>query len=461
MKGICLVFEVHQPLRLRRYRFFDIGSEHYYYDDFTNEHILRKVAANCYLPANTLLASLLKHYKGKFRVAFSITGVLLDQLELYAPEVLDSFRELAATGNVEFLAETYSHSLASLSSRDEFTAQVNAHRNRIEELFGIVPTSFRNTELVYSDEIGNWIAEMGFKSVLTEGARHILGWRSPDYLYCNTLNPKLKVLLRNFILSDDIAFRFGNRAWSEWPLTVEKFSSWINARAPKAELINLFMDYETFGEHQKKESGIFEFLKALPAEVIKKTPFNFMTPSEVADRFEPVSAIMVPNPVSWADEERDITAWLGNELQDAAFGKLYELEPMVRRCNDPAILSDWKYLQVSDHFYYMCTKFFSDGAVHAYFNPYESPYDAFMNYMNILSDFERRLQSACPGDGNGHEVIQLRRRLEQREEAVERLETELHSLRAKLKKLTVKSGKTAARKAKGSSTGRNPGKPVT
>jgi alpha-amylase len=301
---------------------------------------------------------------------------------------------------------------------------------------------------------------MGFKSVLTEGARHILGWRSPDYLYCNTLNPKLKVLLRNFMLSDDIAFRFGNREWSEWPLTVEKFSSWINARAPKAELINLFMDYETFGEHQKKESGIFEFMKALPAEIIKKTPFNFMTPSEVADRFEPVSAIMVPNPVSWADEERDITAWLGNELQDAAFGKLYELEPMVRKCNEPSILSDWKYLQVSDHFYYMCTKFFSDGAVHAYFNPYESPYDAFMNYMNILSDFERRLQSACPADGNGHEVIQLRRRLEQREETVERLETELHSLRTKLKKLTVKNSKTAARKAKGSSTGRNPGKPV-
>ena len=213
MKGLCLVFEVHQPLRLKRYRFFDIGSEHYYYDDFSNEHILRKVATNCYLPTNKLLVTLLKQYRGKFRIAFSITGVLLDQLELYAPEVLESFRELAATGYVEFLAETYSHSLASMSSKEEFTAQVNLHRKKIEELFGIVPTSFRNTELIYSDKIGSWIADMGFKSVLTEGAKHILGWRSPDYLYCNTLNPKLKVLLRNFVLSDDIAFRFGNKAW--------------------------------------------------------------------------------------------------------------------------------------------------------------------------------------------------------------------------------------------------------
>lgn len=460
MKGLCLVFEVHQPLRLRRYRFFDIGSEHYYYDDFTNEHILQKVAVNCYLPANKLLVSLLKHYRGKFRVSFSITGVLLDQLELYAPEVLESFRELAATGYVEFLAETYSHSLASMGSREEFTAQVNTHSRRIEELFGVVPTSFRNTELIYSDEIGSWIADMGFKSVLTEGARHILGWRSPDYLYCNTLNPKLKVLLRNFILSDDIAFRFGNKAWSEWPLTVEKFTAWINARAPKAELINLFMDYETFGEHQKAETGILEFLKSLPEGVIKKTSFNFMTPSEVADRFEPVSAIMVPNPVSWADEERDITAWLGNELQDAAFSKLYELESMVRSCNDPAILSDWKYLQVSDHFYYMCTKFFSDGAVHAYFNPYESPYDAFMNYMNILSDFEIRLKEAVPGDPSDHEISQLRRRLEQKEESVEKLETELHLLRNKLKKLTVKTTRAATATAKRSPIKKGSDKPT-
>ncbi|MEZ5012044.1 MAG: glycoside hydrolase family 57 protein [Bacteroidales bacterium] len=333
MKGICLVFEVHQPLRLRRYRFFDIGNEHYYYDDFTNEHILRKVADQCYLPANRVLSDLLKHYKGKFKVSFSLTGVLLEQLELYAPDVLDSFRELAATGSVEFLAETYSHSLACLSSKEEFFTQVGMHRKKIVELFGVEPTSFRNTELVYSDEIGSWIAEMGFKSVLTEGAKHILGWRSPDYLYCNSINPKLKVLLRNFNLSDDIAFRFGNRSWSEWPLTVDKYAKWINSRAEKAELINLFLDYETFGEHQKADTGIFEFLKALPGAIMKKSQFTFMTPSEVADTFQPVSAIQVPNPISWADEERDLTAWLGNDLQDAAFRKLYELTDKVRRCN--------------------------------------------------------------------------------------------------------------------------------
>lgn len=448
MKGICLVFEVHQPLRLRRYRFFDIGNDHYYYDDFTNEHILRKVADQCYLPANRVLIDLLQHFKGKFRVSFSLTGVLLDQLELYAPDVLESFRELASTGYVEFLAETYSHSLACLSDKDEFFDQVTRHRKKIKELFGVEPTSFRNTELVYSDEIGGWIAEMGFKAVLTEGAKHILGWRSPDYLYCNTVNPKLKVLLRNFDLSDDIAFRFSNRGWSEWPLTVEKYTGWIKAREAKAELINLFIDYETFGEHQKADTGIFDFLKALPGAILKKSPFTFMTPSEVADSFQPVSAIQVPNPISWADEERDLTAWLGNDLQDAAFKKLYGLSAKVRKCNHEDLLTDWGYLQVSDHFYYMCTKFFSDGAVHAYFNPYESPYDAFMNYMNVLSDFEKRLNAACPGEETDQEISALMKKLEKRDEAIARLEYEVHTLRGNMKKLTVKAGNGTAKNKK-------------
>jgi len=441
MKGICLVFEVHQPLRLRRYRFFDIGNDHYYYDDFTNEHILRKVADNCYLPANRILLELINKYKGQFKVSFSLTGVLIDQLELYAPDVLQSFRELAATGNVEFLAETYSHSLACMGNREEFTSQVERHREKIKSIFGTEPTSFRNTELVYSDEVGSWIADMGFKSMLTEGAKHILGWRSPDYQYCNTVNPKLKVLLRNFNLSDDIAFRFSNRDWSEWPLTADKYAGWIRKKAEKAELINLFLDYETFGEHQKSETGIFEFLKALPGAIIKKTPFTFMTPTEIAGKFQPVSAIQVPTPISWADEERDLTAWLGNDLQDAAFKKLYELADKIKKCNNEDLMIDWRYLQVSDHFYYMCTKFFSDGAVHAYFNPYESPYDAFMNYMNVLSDFEKRLEGICPENEIDQEIATLRRRVSRRDEAIQGLESELSNLRDRLKKMTAKTGR--------------------
>lgn len=449
MKGVCLFFELHQPLRIRRYRFFDIGNDHYYYDDYTNETILRNVADKCYLPANQAILELIKKYKDKFKVSFSLTGVLIEQLEAYAPEVLDSFRDLAATGQVEFLAETYSHSLACMGRKNEFIKQVNKHRQKIEEYFGIKPVSFRNTEMVYSDEIGSWVAEMGFSALLTEGAKHILGWRSPDFLYCNNINPKLKVLLRNFQLSDDIAFRFGNRDWSEWPLTAEKYASWLKKRGKDAELINIFVDYETFGEHQKAETGIFKFLEALPGAVMKNTDFTFMTPAQVVKEFQPVSAVKVPNPISWADEERDLTAWLGNDLQDAAFNKLYSLAERVDRCNDDGIKKDWEFLQISDHFYYMCTKFFSDGAVHQYFNPYESPYDAFMNYMNVLSDFEIRLESVYPETAENQEIIDLRNKIMEKEEELSERETEIRKLRAKIKSITVsttsgvsKSGKT-------------------
>ncbi|MGM0463960.1 MAG: glycoside hydrolase family 57 protein, partial [Bacteroidota bacterium] len=439
MKAVCLFFELHQPLRLKRYRFFDIGNDHYYYDDYTNETILREVSEKCYLPANKLLLKLIRKHGKDFRLSFSLTGVLIDQLETYVPEVLDSFRDLAATGQVEFLAETYSHSLACMGNREEFTGQVNRHREKIEHHFGQEPVSFRNTEMVYSDEIGSWVADMGFKAMLTEGARHILGWRSPDFLYCNNIRPKLKVLLRNFSLSDDIAFRFGNRDWNEWPLTADKYADWINKRGDDAELINLFIDYETFGEHQKADTGIFEFLEALPAAVLKKTGYSFVTPAIAAKEFQPVSALKVPNPVSWADEERDLTAWLGNELQDAAFDKLYSLRERVYSCNDEGILSDWKYLQVSDHFYYMCTKFFSDGAVHTYFNPYESPYDAFMNYMNVLSDFELRLDGLCAGGNGNREIINLMKKIEQQDEELARRMTEIRELRSKIKSMIVSS----------------------
>ena len=330
-------------------------------------------------------------------------GYCIEPVRLYAPEVLDSFRQLAESGMVEFLAETDSHSLSSLKSKVQFEEQVNLHREMMKTYLGVETTSFRNTELIYSDQIGSWVAEMGFKSMLTEGAKHILGWKSPNYLYCNVC-PRLKVLLRNFVLSDDIAFRFSNRQWSAWPLTADKYASWITKLANKSELINIFVDYETFGEHNWKETGIFDFLQHLPGAILKKTPFKFMTPSEIADTLQPVSAISVPSPISWADEERDITAWQGNELQVAALDKLYTLFEKVKKCEDGQIKKDWEYLQSSDHFYYMATKFFSDGAVHAYFNPYETPYDAFMNYMNVLSDFEIRLNRCCP-DSNEQMII--------------------------------------------------------
>jgi alpha-amylase len=311
---------------------------------------------------------------------------------MYAPEVLDSFRKLAKTGQVEFLAETYSHSLSSLRSPSEFAEQVNEHRAAIRRHFGVEPVTFRNTELIYSDGIGEMAAGLGFKAVLTEGARHILGWKSPNFLYCNTINPKLKVLMRNYHLSDDIAFRFSDRGWSEWPLTVEKYVDWLNKTDPKHEVINIFMDYETFGEHQWAETGIFNFMKALPKRVFSHSEFTFHTPSELADKLQPVSAVHVEEPISWADEERDLTAWLGNDLQDDAFDNLYALEAMVRASHDPEIRKDWRFLQASDHFYYMCTKWFSDGEVHKYFNPYGSPYEAYINYMNVLADFRLRLE---------------------------------------------------------------------
>lgn len=428
-KAICFYFQVHQPFRLKRYRFFDLGHDHYYYDDFSNESIMRKVAENCYLPANEVILDLILKHKGKFKVAFSLTGLVINQFRLYAPEVLESFKALAETGMVEFLAETKSHSMASIKLRSEFEQQVIAHQAMIREYLGVETTSFRNTELIYSDEIGSWVADMGFKSILTEGAKHVLGWKSPNYLYCNSINPRLKVLLRNFVLSDDIAFRFSNKNWSEWPLTTDKYSSWLNKLAPKSELVNVFLDYETFGEHNKKNTGIFDFLAHLPASIIKKTPFNFVTPTEAADLLQPVSAISVPSPISWADEERDITAWNGNELQTAALDKLYRLTDKVYRCEDNQIRKDWEYLQASDHFYYMATKFFSDGAVHAYFNPYDTPYDAFMNYMNVLSDFEIRLDRFVPDKDQHNEIFKLNSLIKEKESIIDQMSAEIETLK--------------------------------
>ncbi|MFH0894160.1 MAG: FliG C-terminal domain-containing protein [Bacteroidota bacterium] len=396
MKIICFYFQVHQPFRLRRYRFFDIGNDHNYFDDYRNRYIMKRIAQKCYLPTNQILYDLIKEYGSRFKVSFSLSGTVMDQFETFAPEVLESFKRLADTGCVEFLAETYSHSLSALKSRTEFELQVKAQTEKVKQHFGQEPTSFRNTELIYSDSIGEMVADMGFKAMLTEGAKHVLGWKSPNYLYCNAINPKLKLLLKNYQLSDDIAFRFSQQSWGDWPLTTEKYVDWLNQIDSREEVVNLFMDYETFGEHQWPETGIFEFLKALPNRVFNNSDFQFCTPSEVANKLQPVSPLHVPHPISWADEERDLTAWLGNELQDEAFDSLYSLRERVRHCNNTDLQRDWKYLQTSDHFYYMCTKWFADGDVHKYFNPYDTPYEAFINFMNVLSDFIIRLER-CEG----------------------------------------------------------------
>ena len=447
MRTICLYFQIHQPFRLKRYRFFNIGNDHYYYDDYMNESIMRKVADRSYLVANKVIRQIIKEYGCQFRIAFSISGIALDQFELYAPDVLESFRKLAKTGCVEFLAETYSHSLVALKDKNEFMRQVDEHRQKIKLYFDYEPTVFRNTELVYSDSIGADVADMGFSAVLTEGAKHVLGWKSPNYLYCNAINPRLKVLLRNFRLSDDIAFRFSNQAWSEFPLTADKFVTWLNKMDKKEETANIFIDYETFGEHQWLETGIFDFLRALPAAVFRDSKFTFNTPSEIARNLQPVSSISVPYPISWADEERDLTAWLGNDLQRDAFNRLYTMTEKMNRCSDPRIRKDWKYLQSSDHLYYMSTKFFSDGEIHAYFNPYESPYDAYINYMNVLSDFNIRLNAMVPESSADQEIVNLTRIIDEKDEMIRKYEDELKRLKSSKTKInSVKGTRTKAKK---------------
>ncbi|MDD6976295.1 MAG: glycoside hydrolase family 57 protein [Bacteroidales bacterium] len=391
-KSICLYFQVHQPNRLRQYRFFDIGKNSHYYDDFTNRTILRRIAQKCYLPMNELILQQIEEQKGAFKVAFSITGTALEQFDRYCPEVLDSFKKLAATGCVEFLSETYYHSLSSLASESEFKHQVAKHKEAIEKYFGVTPTTFRNTELIYSDSIANMVGDLGFKTILTEGAKHVLGWQSPNYLYKATTKKNQKLLLRNSGLSDDIAFRFSNKGWENWPLTTDKFVSWL--KSGDGEIVNLFMDYETFGEHQAASTGIFDFMKYLPAAVLADGEFEFVTPARAARKHKPVAPLCIPDAISWADEERDTSAWLGNELQNEAFNKLYSLSEKLAILNDAELWSDFGHLQESDHFYYMCTKFFSDGAVHKYFNPYDTPFEAFINYMNVLSDFMLRVDQA-------------------------------------------------------------------
>lgn len=397
MSSVCLYFQVHQPRRVKHYRFFDIGEDHAYFNDegdsdLHNRRVLSKVADKCYLPTNRLLLSLLEQHP-EFRVAFSISGVALDQFAEYQPAVLESFQELARTGRVDFLTETHYHSLAFLRSPREFRRQIALHQKSVWHYFGVVPTVFRNTELIYRNDLAREIAALGFDGMLAEGHEQVLGWRSPNYLYHAKDLPRFKVLLKNYRLSDDIAFRFSERSWSEWPLSADTFAHWISAHNGAGEIVNLFLDYETFGEHQWADTGIFDFLRALPGALLRHPDNDFVTPSEALARFESVGEYDAPHYVSWADVERDLSAWISNAMQHDALRALYDLETLVVEAGDDELLHDWRLLTTSDHFYYMCTKWFSDGDVHAYFNPYASPYDAFIAYMNVLSDVRLRAEA--------------------------------------------------------------------
>ena len=392
-KSICIYFQIHHPERLRKYQFFDIGKKHNYFDNYANRSELEDLAENCYLPANALLLDLIKKYEGKFKVAFSISGSAIDQLEMHTPEVIRSFQELAQTGQVEFLAETYSHSLASLSEdTDEFELQVKRHSTAIKELFGKKPVTFRNTSLIYSDKIGKRVADLGFKTMLTDGAKHVLGWKSPNFVYKNALDENLNLLLKNSKLSDDIAIRFSDRNWSEYPLTSEKYVDWVSHSLQETEVLNLFMNYEVIGHYNRAESGIFDFLRYFIQQIAENPNYQFLLPKEVTKKHTAKDILPVPYPISWTDEERDITSWLGNELQKEAFTELFKIQPLVKKKKNAELNEDYSRLQASEHFYFMRTKLFSGADYHKYILPYESPYEAFINYMNVLSDFIERVK---------------------------------------------------------------------
>ncbi len=385
MASICLYFQAHQPNRLKPYTFFDLGKDHFYEDDRLNGEVLNKVADKCYLPANKLMLDLVNRYDGAFKFAFSLSGVFIEQLESHRPDVLESFKKLAETGHVEFLSETYYHSLSYLYSKKEFKRQVEKHRRKIKEHFNQEPKVFRNTELVYYNEMAAFLQEMGYEGILAEGVSWHLNNRTPNQLYKAPNADQIKVLLKNYKLSDDIAFRFSNTHWEEYPLTAEKYASWLS-REP-GDIINLFMDYETVGEHHWAETGIFDFWDELPAELMAKG-LNFKTPGEVVKGYEIKDTYDVHEPTSWADSERDLSAWNGNNMQKEALDKIYGLEEAIHQSSNKGLIHVWSKMQTSDHFYYMSTKFQNDGAVHDYFSPYNSPYDGYIYFMNVLSDLE-------------------------------------------------------------------------
>lgn len=395
-KGIVLYLHVHQPWRVKPYSVFHVGSDHQYFNstdpDMDNRAIIEKVAEKSYRPMNSLLEKLLAEHPD-FKVSLSLTGTFLEQAEAWVPDVVESFKRLVQTGRVEIVAETYEHSLAFFYSRTEFEAQVAEHRQKIQDLFGVIPQVFRNTELAYNDELGAWADNAGYKAVLAEGWDPVLGWRSPNFVYRPPGARHAKLLLKNYKLSDDVAFRFSDKGWSEHPLSAESYNEWAKAATDDGQILNLFMDYETFGEHQWAETGIFNFFEHFVGKWLEGGERTFYTVSEAADTFEAVDEVSMPHTVTWADTERDLTAWLGNSMQHEVMRYLYDLESSVLHSGDRDLIHDWRKLQTSDHAYYMCTKWFRDGDVHAYFSPYKSPYNAFLYYMNAIRDLRYRVMA--------------------------------------------------------------------
>lgn len=430
MKTICLYFEIHQIIHLKRYRFFDIGRDHYYYDDYENERSISDIAERSYVPALNALIQMAKENPGYFKVALSLSGVGLEQMEMHAPQVIDLLQELNSTGCVEFLCEPYSHGLASLKNEECFRDECIRMKNKIKEVFGQTPKVFRNSSLIYSDEIGAQVASMGFKGMLTEGAKHILGWKSPHFVYNCSMNPKLKLLLRDYKLSDDISLRFNNSDWSEYPLFAETYVDWIANLPEEEKVINIFMELCALGIFQPLSSNILEFLKALP-KCAKERGITFSTPSELCSKCDSVGPLEVPYNVSWVDEERDTSCWLGNVMQREAFDKLYSVADRVRICTDRRIKQDWDYLQASNNFRFMTTK---ENSVSMNRGIYDGPYDAFTNYMNILGDFINRVNSLYPVDMDNEELNSLLTTIKNQGEEIEAKDKEIAKLRKELDK---------------------------
>lgn len=441
MKTICLYFEIHQNIQLKRYRFFDIGTDHYYYDDYENERLISDIAERSYMPALNALLEMIKENGNYFKVAFSLSGVGIEQLEIHAPQVLEKLQELNQTGCVEFLAEPYSHGLASLANEESFAAEVKRQCTKMEEYFGQTPKVLRNSSLIYSDDIGLQVSQMGFKGMLSEGARHVLGWKSPNYVYNCALAPNLKLLLRNVNFSDDISLRFSNTDWEGYPLFADSYVDRI-ANLPEGEqVVNIFMELSALGIAQPLSSNILDFFKALP-ECAKQRGVTFSTPSEICDSFQSVSAVDVPDTLSWNDEERDCSCWLGNPMQREAFNKLYSVADRVRIANDPRINQDWDYLQASNNFRQMTTKPSQVGINRGI---YSSPFDAFTNYMNILGDFISRVNSLYPEDVDNEELSSLLTTIKNQDEEIEMKNKEIVRLQAKIEKIEATEEKLRAK----------------
>lgn len=459
MKTICLYFEIHQNIQLKRYRFFDIGTDHYYYDDYEDERLITDVANRSYMPALEALGEMLKEHPGFFKVAFSLSGVGMEQLEIHAPQVLEKLQELNQTGCVEFLAEPYSHGLASLANEESFAKEVKRQCQKMKEYFGKEPKVLRNSSLIYSDDIGAQVAQMGFKGMLTEGARHVLGWKSPHYVYNCALAPNLKLLLRDVNLSDDISLRFSNVDWEGYPLFADNYVDRIANFPGEEHVVNIFMELSALGVAQPLSSNILKFLKALP-ECAKQRGLTFSTPSEICDTMPSVGALDVPDTLSWTDEERDVSSWLGNPMQREAFNKLYSVADRVRIADDPRINQDWDYLQASNNFRQMTTKPSQVGIDRGI---YASPFDAFTNYMNILGDFIARVNSLYPESVDNDELASLLTTIKNQDEEIEmknkeitRLQTKIEKIEAAEEKLRAKLEKTKAPKAEAAPKAKKP-----